>query len=121
MGTEASLSETFIPFMVGGYRIRLLFYGVRDRSARIFITARFCLVPMDERLGPVTVILLIAGIILMPVGLYLNATGSVSAVFFAGTAVLVAGIALAAYRGYMLPREASQNSHSSQSKRVRPK
>jgi len=56
---------------------------------------------MYDRYGPLTVILLVAGLILMPVGLYLKAVDTASFVFYVGAAVLAAGIALSAFRTFI--------------------
>ena len=58
---------------------------------------------MYDRYRLVTVMLLAAGLILMPAGFYLKATGSVSFVFYIGAAVLAAGIVLSAFKKYISP------------------
>ena len=55
---------------------------------------------MDVRFGYLTIVLLVAGIILMPAGFYLMAKGGTSVLFIIGAVIISAAIAMAALRSY---------------------
>ncbi len=55
---------------------------------------------MDIRFGYLTIVLLVAGVILMPAGFYLMAKGGTSVLFIIGAVIISAAIAMAALRSY---------------------
>ncbi|MBE6527165.1 MAG: hypothetical protein E7Z63_05290 [Thermoplasmata archaeon] len=72
---------------------------------------------MDVRFGYLTIVLLVAGVILMPAGFYLMAKGGTSVLFIIGAVIISAAIAMAALRSYGFlmdaPKEVSQEDEGS--------